>query len=673
MSHSQKAEIDLDIMQETDEFYQEENYSNSRFPSTSRRRKKITDFDEMDLDNLEMIDDEFGQEIETEQLDVEVQEIKDVPLVQKSEKYRRSDTSSNKYVKSYIPKGNYGFFRVKGSTLYTVDKKDDGTEKEILLGNLVYIKEVIERTDEKEIHVFLVLRYWFHSQWYEVTIGREQLQVNELSKLMSTGMDVPSHKAKRVAIFLSYQESEAPKRYEHIHLGWKVDESMENYKHQNIIGNSIKPSRYGGDFSLQKGDLSGWINVVNNEVIGHTPLEFALVAGLSSPLVSWVARDFDMEVLVIHAYGDTSKGKTTAARVFVSPFGRPARKDGGLILLWKATQNAIIAQISNNHGIPLALDEASMNRLKDFTEMIYLLAEGKEKARMTKDIKLRDQRTWSGTFFSTAEHSLLMKSNQNGGLLIRLQEFGNVSWTKDGDHAERLRRGLLQHYGEAGPIFVKFIAKKGKDTVYHLVSQWSERCLEKMEIQNGLSQRLAQKYGLLMATAELANECFDFTIDLDDLLDFLIQHQQSVALEGDYSERAYASFKQLVIQHRTKFARDSEPPIAHETWGKIFTKGNGIEVAILKEIFREEMIKKGFENPQQILSKWKSKGLLDTEASKLTKKKTIPGTVKRDIFLVRFEENFLNVVENPIVRHWRKQGDFIQTTEEEVNDIGDLG
>lgn len=552
---------------------------------------------------------------------------------------------------AYFPKAKYGPFRVQDKALYGVETKDGGEEKKRFIGHLVYIAEILHRVDVEPVEIYLKLRYWYHSQWEELVIPRNQLQVNELSKLMISGVDVASHKVKQVAMFLDYQEKDAPKRYEHTSLGWEINQQQDSYKHAGMIGESRYPSIYGGDYKLSNGSYQGWVDVISEEVIGHPALEFALVAGLSAPLVSWIARDFDMEVLVLHVYGDSSKGKTTAARLFVSPFGRPARKDGGLILNWKATQNNMIGRIANNHGLPMALDEASMNKMSDFTEIIYLLAEGKEKGRMTKELRLRAERTWSGTFFSTAEHSLLMKSNQNTGLYVRLQEFGNVDWTVDGPHAIRLKTGLLEHYGHAGPLFVQHLIELGKPKVFELVAEWGKKLHASMPSQDGKSQRMSEKYGMLLATAELANQCFPFKIDLERLEAFLLEQYQTVAALGEYEDRAYAALKQLVMQHHTKFARDSNPPIAHVTWGKIFKKGKGVEVAFIKQVFKAELAALGFENPDQLLSKWKAKGLLVAEEGKNTKKRTIPGIASRDMYVVKFDENMLEPIEQSTIPH----------------------
>ncbi|MFC6040530.1 DUF927 domain-containing protein [Paenisporosarcina macmurdoensis] len=591
--------------------------------------------------------------------DVENSQIDDASLegnVTRIPKVRKKTSVPKGEVEEYFPKEKHGHFRVKGTSLYTAETKgNDGSESQKLLGRIVYIKEILHRIDVDPIEIYLKLRYWYHSQWEEIMIRRDQLQVYELSKLMISGVDVASYKVKQVAMFLDYQESDAPKRYEHTTLGWTVEGKKNIYKHNQMVGDSVYNSRFEGDFILSNGTFQGWQDVVKQEVMGHVPLEFALVAGFSAPIVSWIARDFDMEVLVLHAYGDSSKGKTTAARLFVSPFGRPARKDGGLILNWKATQNNMIGRIANTHGIPLALDEASMNKMSDFTEIIYLLAEGKEKGRMTKEIRLRKERTWSGTFFSTAEHSLLMKSNQNTGLFVRLQEFDNADWTIDGPHASRLKEGLLEHYGHAGPLFVEYLIKLGKPKVFELATEWSKRVHDKMPSQDGKSQRMSEKYGMLMATAELMNKCFVFQVDLDKLLEFLLAQYQTVATLGEYDERAYEVLKQLIMQHHTKFARDNDLPVANETWGKIFKKVNGIEVAFIKQVFRDQLIARGFENPDQILSKWKAKNLLLTEEGKKTKKRTIAGISSRDMYVVKFKENMLEPIEMETIKYREKQ------------------
>ncbi|MCL6442748.1 MAG: DUF927 domain-containing protein [Alicyclobacillus sp.] len=60
----------------------------------------------------------------------------------------------------------------------------------------------------------------------------------------------------------------------------------------------------------------------------------------------------------------------------VSPFGYPGTSDGGLVNTWNGTQNAVVAHLRDNHGMPTAFDEAAMQG-GDFTKMIYMLVGGR--------------------------------------------------------------------------------------------------------------------------------------------------------------------------------------------------------------------------------------------------------------------------------------------------------
>lgn len=538
----------------------------------------------------------------------------------------------------------YKQFVARGTELFIQKKDKDGELREELLGNLVYIKEILENVDDQTFE--LLLRYWYKNQWRELPVKRSQLQLNELTKLLNHGIDVPNFKAGQVAKFLSLQEKDAPLKQVHSKLGWAEHNGTLLYKHQESLGFNLPfTSTYRGNLRLQKGTYDGWKQVIVREVLGHIPLEFALVCGFASPLVALMARIVDMEVIIFHAFGDSSQGKTTAGRVFVSPFGLPSKREGGLILQWSGTKNGLVSQIADKHGLPIVMDEASMNRMKDFTSILYLLAEGREKARMTKEIEERRRSSWSGVFFSTAEHSLQQKSNQNSGLVVRLQEKGNVIWTRSAESADNIKRGLMQHYGYAGPMFVEYLMSKGKDAIADVWKKWAEICYGKMEYKDGLSRRIADKFGLILATAELMNECFDFTVDIDGILDFLLEMDQENAEGRDLGERAYQYLKQMVIQHHAKFIINGELPKG-EIWGKISRDIDGyVEVAILQVPFKKLLADGDFDDHSVVLRKLKEKNYLDHEANKNTRRRNITSKAKREqVYCMKFDKSIKDLL-----------------------------
>jgi putative DNA primase/helicase len=547
----------------------------------------------------------------------------------------------------------YGPYSIKENYLYFTKKDKEGKTQTSKIGRLVRIKEV--KQDVESQNVSLTLEYWFHNHMHEITISRKQLQTYEFSKLLEKGLDVPNFKSEQVLRFLAIQEESVPLTYTHRQLGWAVHEDQPYYKHHQAIGLTEKASTYEGEILLEpKGTFAQWLTIIQDEVLGKAELELALVFGLSAPVVGMLGDVLDLDTLAVHIYGKTTKGKTSAARVAVSAFGLPSTKKGGLIHTWNGTQNALIGKLADNKGLPMVYDEASMNHMKDFTAFIYLIAGGVEKLRMNKEAELKDRNTWSTTVLSTAEHSLLDKSNQNIGLKMRVFEFGNVTWTKDAGNADRLKEMLLENYGHAGTIFAQYLLHIGKDHVLEKWREWARRCYDSMPNVDTLSYRVSNKLALIMVTAELAKEALNLELHLEGILHLLIEQEQESVGSRHLGENAYSYFKQIIVQHRSKFEGQYFPEKAYECWGKISQQGANIEVAILTNQFKEIMKEGGFEDTQAVLKEWRDMGYLDHDKSKLTKKRVVfqestheevnQTTKKRDFtYCIQIKENIFDL------------------------------
>ncbi|WP_337019532.1 DUF927 domain-containing protein [Oceanobacillus massiliensis] len=532
--------------------------------------------------------------------------------------------TSNSKKKPQVPE-SYGNYTLKNNKLYVLKEiKGEDEPVEYVVSEYVKIKEI--RQDMETKNVELVLEYRYKGVMHDIAISRKQLEVSELRKLLEKGVDVHDHKVKEVAKFLSIQEASAPLTQVHQQVGWAVHEERPIYKHYKVISSDPIDSTYDGALKLEpKGTMQGWRQTIMQEVLGKVELELALVFGFTAAIVGFVGEDLDLDTLVFHIFGDSTRGKTTAAQVAASSFGKPSTKQGGLIQTWNGTQNALIGQLADNKGLPIVFDEASMNRMNDFTSMIYLIAGGTEKARMSKDVELRERKTWSTTVLSTAEHSLLHKANQNVGLMMRLFEFGNITWTKDARNADTIKAGLLEHYGQAGILFVDYVLQAGKPYVLKKWRTWAETCLDSMPETDTFSTRISNKLALILVTADLVRESLKLDLNMGDLLQFLIEHELESMSSRDLGQNAYDYFKGMIIQHRSKFVGDYFREKGQECWGKLTTKGASIEVNMLKEPFQRLMKEGGFDDDKVVLQHWKDKGYLIHEANKLTQRKTLAG------------------------------------------------
>lgn len=248
----------------------------------------------------------------------------------------------------------------------------------------------------------------------EADITRDELDPEKFKRLLKLGMDIVGKKILHVISFLDQQEAEANVVNIHKGIGWATIENKLIFKHAEAIGcNSI----YDGSLNIiPKGSLDGWKNIVEEMVLGHIPLELSTVIGLSAPIVSLLRNKTLIDVLLFHQYGNSTEGKTTAARLAVSSAGYPHTKDNGLIKTFAGTPNAMIGNLRGNYGLPIALDESSIQNGEDFTKFIYTVVNGRDKDRMNSNGELRVTSEYSTTVISNGEHSLIEKSNQNIGL-----------------------------------------------------------------------------------------------------------------------------------------------------------------------------------------------------------------------------------------------------------------
>lgn len=516
---------------------------------------------------------------------------------------------------------SYGDYFIENNILYRNTFNEKTKKIEIKkIGKMIRIKAIHQDIETNDVE--WELEFFNYGQLQTVMISRENLQKNKLTQLVNIGCDIIESNVMAVQNFLRFQEDYAEYENTHKQLGWAIFEEKEVFKHHSLIGTNTK-STYNGPFVVEsKGTFDAWEKTIISEVLPSVPLTLALIGGFASPVVAWIAKDFDLEVILFHIFGDSTMGKTTAARVFVSPFGAPTTKEGGTLIKWNGTANGIIGQLVNNLGIPIAIDEASMNKMKDFTEMIYTLAEGVEKARMTKTLGNRERRRWAGVLFSTAEHPLMEKTNFNSGLQVRLMEIGNVQWTNSSEHANKLKDNLLANYGHAGSRFIDYILTLGKEAVVNLWRKWQKKCMESMTEKDNLSNRIADKFALIMMAGEMVQDCFKWDMQLDGVLGLLMEHDQKNVGQRTVSDEAYNQFIGFVKQHRSKFITKFRDEKGTECWGRISVKNNGkVEVEILTNVFRQKMGELGFENFDVILEGWKEKGYLDHDSKKYTRKR----------------------------------------------------
>lgn len=560
-----------------------------------------------------------------------------------------------------------GKYIVTKNCLYAleVDKETEQTKRSKLC-ELVWIDKVCRTLDNGT--VLLEIIFYSRGQYHRVTTTREIFNEKNIMLLTEKGADVRADNYKRIVSFLQQQERKIQQtHYLHTALGWKQTGDELVYYHYDSL--SKKPieekttgkennrinegaSTYTGQLAIKPtGQFDVWKDTIRYQVLGRPALEFALVLGFTSVINALLSKYRPMEVLLVHIYGDSSTGKTTASRLAISSFGKPSAD--GLLKNWNSTFNALMKVIAHNHGVPIVLDESSTKTNADFTSVIYQLAEGRDKNRLNSDIELREQEKWSGAFLSTGEHRLTEKSNQNSGLMVRVPEFGNIAWTDSATHAELIKNALENNYGHAGPRFVQHIIDTfEQETWVAQLDSWKQTAVEAMTIKDGFSERIAEKYAVILLTGQVMNACFDFDIQLDSLLAFIIQNDQENIGSRSLESKSAEYLQQKIIEHQAKFNIDNQGFTGTTCYGMMKKKTTYLEVSIVKNVLDSWLSENRFSSNQVVLKGLKKEGILDNEEGKNTRKRKLIGeegkAAKQTVYVLKLPLELLEVVKSTL-------------------------
>lgn len=502
-----------------------------------------------------------------------------------------------------------------------------------------YMEVVEVRTDLISGNVDVLLEYLHDSERKEMTLSREVFIKNKiLNELPLKGIDVTDKNVTSVIDYLLSREEVAPRVNVHEAVGWVDLGGKRVFLLQQAIG-SDRESEYCGELGIMpKGTYELWKEIIGQEVIGNYPLELALILGLSAPLASLLSKLLGIDVLFYHIYGNSTTGKTTALIVATSPFGFPSKGSNGLIKTWLATDNALLGSLTGIHGLPMAIDEASVRVNSNYANMIYQIADGIEKGRMDKNGKTKPRGRWSGTFLSTAENSLLNNSNQNNGLRVRVQELGSLQWTNSAQNAEALKSGLAQNYGHAGLRFVEYLQELSDEVIIDYFKDCKEKVLQNIASHDSFTERIADKIAVVYMTAALASQALDLPLNVLEILQILLEAEASQFEDRDLGRKAYQFIKEEIMRNLNKFIYkdglscfnssngqygEKELPIG-EIIGRLDYVGKKMtEALILKKQLEKLLIDGGFTDINVILTEWRGKGIINCDPGKFTRKRTL--------------------------------------------------
>ena len=403
----------------------------------------------------------------------------------------------------------------------------------------------------------------------ELSIARTNLTAHTLDKLISLNNGI-CEEPEEICNFLlkSYNSClktrQFPIKTYHIQVGWKEIDGKPIYLGQNVISdNETLQSEYSGKLDLKpSGDIKEVIDMLNCEIIATqewSKLEAILCAAVGSLILSYANHfwDSDLNNVILHLFGGSSNGKSTALTLFVSVATNPQKKKG----YWNtytSTEGSLIKKIGNNEGLPVVIDEISGATKKQLDSFVYSIGNGEEKDKLKPGgNELQESAVFQMVVLSSGELSLLKKCTQNEGLRARCFEFANEQWTYSKPQAVHIKSCLRKNYG----LIVPMIARE----LIHNSNQWRERLefyrerveqeIEKRNITCSIKDRVGEYVALFTLAGEMINVTLNVSLDIDKVYEFFFTNiVVANDEEANMGKNAYYTIMKYVSEHRDSFA-----------------------------------------------------------------------------------------------------------------------
>lgn len=481
--------------------------------------------------------------------------------------------------------------------------------------------------DNNEIK--MVVKYEYYGKIEELILERNEcLDYNCLMKFQKVGLDIHHFNKFNIIKHFLNEEMIAKTVNTHSKIGFGEYEGKVIYKAFSCIG---KESTYTGSYKIKpKGEKQVWLEMFSKEVLGNTNLELICSISLTSLLIGFIGEDYLLETLIVHLVGNSTTGKSTALRLGISFFGCVDVGNDSLFSTYNTTHNAMMKRMVGTKGVTFALDEISISNIANFTQTIYTLSQGVDKARLNKNSEQKEQGTWLGVILSNGEKSLLNSSNKNAGIQIRVIEIEDISWTSSAENAESINRIVNNNNGHIAIEIAQYMMELGKEEVGKRYEK-NVKMIKQIMINNNLkdefTSRRANKLSTITTMAKIFEEYLgkelgkEIKLDIKGMIKILLEVERESIKSRNFDKSALEHIRQYVVDNKNKFEISGREKPRGEVIGKLTKKKDYLELEMTQSKFEQMLKYGGFEEKNVVLRELKKKGVLDCDSDRFTRKR----------------------------------------------------
>ncbi len=526
---------------------------------------------------------------------------------------------------TYIEPDNY---RIKEDGVFKMTIVKGDPRYETISTSPILITGEASNTDEDTIKLELVFKRGHY--WKKFQVEREILSdARKIIHLSANGFPVHSGNSKKMVEYLHVFETENYERLPKVYItqtnGWKHFNSEAIYGlGPRIIGLNGEPQQIAfvpgtGFESFSKalhsnGTLDKWKGLMQR-VLNYPKATLALYASFAAPLL----HVLDAPNFIIHYWGDSSMGKTTALEIAASVWGNPAKEAGGLVTSWNNTQVFVERIAGFFNDLPLCLDDCQTTDDKVLSKVLYMIANSVGRGRGAKSGGVQDLAYWHTVCFSNGEKPLTDSTQYDGAKARTIELAGSPFGRSQAKLVNDIKSGIREHYGLAGPLFISYVFEllrqpEGRQELKSKYRRFHDVLAELVHSEIG--DRLAHYFAAIWLAADLVEKCFqlggDYKWIIKNNFEEFIQERQG---DGDNSTRALATVISYAQANSKSFLGkgDSNSKEHFGIW-KDFEY-----IAFYPHKLKEILAKEGF-SFSSVVRSWAERNWIRKEASRQTYK-----------------------------------------------------
>ena len=295
--------------------------------------------------------------------------------------------------------------------------------------------------------------------WKSIIIEKGTLSnASTITQLANHGISVTSESAKQMVRYLSYiddlNRDIIPIEEMSSHLGWIGNDKFVpysdgiTYDSRGVFDQIYRTIRQAGKYDV-------WLQAMKSIRAEPTSVTARIV--MAASFASVLLQHFDALPFIVHLWSSQSgTGKTVAMKLAASVWADP--NIGAYCRPIKSTDVGLEQLAIFTCNMPLCLDELqTIQKNKNFDDIIYGLCEGSGKTRGAKNGGIRNNSTWANTIITTGEMPIVGSQSKAGAAnrVIDIECKGFVLQDAKADN-----RIVNANYGYAGLEFVKALIEQ---------------------------------------------------------------------------------------------------------------------------------------------------------------------------------------------------------------------